>query len=517
MPTDVLIIGAGPVGLAAAAELARYGLTVRIVDKTAARTDKSKALVVWSRTLELLDRSGAGAALLAAGRPCTAANLMSGAKSLAHITFDGVDSSHPYALMIPQSETERVLETHLNSLGVQVERSTELTTFTQSETGVTSTLTKSGTTETLESSWLIACDGAHSTVRHQLALPFEGDTLPTDWMLADLDLHGMPHPHEIDIFLHEAGVLAIFPIGDTAAQPGEIARARVIANVGTSQPGQPRPDPTLADTQAVLDQRGPGNVTASNPIWLANFTINERKVSDYRANRIFLAGDAAHIHSPAGGQGMNTGIQDACNLAWKLALVHRNLTAAGSANLLLDSYTAERSPVAAQVLKSTGMLTSLATMHNEALLSIRNSAVKLALGLPAARRAMAEQLTELDVSYPNSPLNGEGSPLSGTPKPGERVPIHAGDTPVGAGDTPRFAIYAAPGPDADQFIACFPDHLEPQPRPPLKPGGIWLVRPDGYVAFASDTTSWSQADAYMVKLIYGPKQKVRLPTESIDV
>jgi len=511
MPTDVLITGAGPVGLAAAIELARFGLTVRIIDKAAERTDKSKALVIWSRTLELLDRSGCGPALLAAGSICTTANLMSGAKNLARISFDGVDSPHPYALMIPQSETERVLDEHLQTLGIHVERSVELTAFTQSDSGVTCTLTKpSGSTETVEAAWLLACDGAHSTIRHLLTLPFEGDTLPSDWMLADVHLHGMPNPEEMHIFLHEAGILAIFPIGTA----GESPRARVIANISNPNPTQALSEPTLADTQAILDQRGPGNVTASDPVWLANFGINERKIRDYRDSRVFLAGDSAHIHSPAGGQGMNTGIQDACNLAWKLALVQRGLC---RPEPLLGSYSTERSPIAEQVLKSTGQLTALGTLHNEALLALRNTAVKLILGFSTPRNAMANQLTELDVAYPESPLNTKGIPPSGTPNPGDRAPIRAGEPPVGAGDTPRFALYAAPGPNANQFIACFPELLEPQPRAPFTPGSLCLVRPDGYVAFASDLDAWVQVDAYMVNLIYGPKQKVRLYSASPDV
>jgi hypothetical protein len=148
-------------------------------------------------------------------------------------------------------------------------------------------------------------------------------------------------------------------------------------------------------------------------------------------------------------------------------------------------------------------------MHNEALLAVRNTAVKLALGFPAARNAMANELAELAVSYPTSPLNGKD--LHGLPKPGERAPIRADEPAVGSGGTPRFALYAPPSADADQFIACFPDVVEPQPRPPFKPGSICVVRPDGYIAFAGDTNAWPQADAYMVQFVFGiPQQKVYL-------
>ena len=496
---DALITGAGPVGLAMASELARYGLTVRIVDKAPARTDKSKALVMWSRTLELMDSAGASAALLAAGRTCSAANLMSCAKTLAHIVFDGVDSPHPYALMIPQSETERVLDEHLRTFGIHVERSVELISFNQSGTAVACTLRRPGAPdEILQASWLIACDGAHSTVRHALDIPFEGETLPSDWLLADVHLHGMTNPGEMHIFLHEAGPLAIFPIGQPRARPGsrsdEAQRSRIIAGVGTRLPGQTRPEPTLAEVQAILDQRGSGGVTASDPVWLANFNINERKIANYRSGRIFFAGDAAHIHSPAGGQGMNTGIQDACNLAWKLALVRSSLCPES----LLDSYSAERSPVAREVLKSTGALTSLATMHNPALLALRNTAVSLVLGFPPARQAMAGQLTELAVTYPESPLNGTAAALQ--PKPGTRAPMHPGEAPLNSGSSPRFTLFAEPNDfEWPKLLRKYPAILDPALRHPYHPNGICLVRPDGYVAAAAH--NWPDIEDHLQKLV----------------
>lgn len=318
MKVDVLIVGAGPVGLAMAVELVRYGVSARIIDKAPERSDKSKAVVLWSRTLELMDRAGCTQALLAAGCNVVGVNIVDGSKQIAHVTFDGVVTPHPYVLMLPQNETERVVGEHLNGSGVQIERGVELTVFAAGADQVISTVRHAdGREEQIKSSWLIGCDGAHSTVRHQLGMEFVGNTLPSNWMLADVHLSGVPWKGEIDIGWHADGILALFPILAN--------RYRVIADVGVTHDSTPQADPTLEEVQAILNQRGPGGIQASEPVWLANFRINERKVADYRSGRVFLAGDAAHIHSPAGGQGMNTGMQDACNLAWKLALVQRNL------------------------------------------------------------------------------------------------------------------------------------------------------------------------------------------------
>jgi 2-polyprenyl-6-methoxyphenol hydroxylase-like FAD-dependent oxidoreductase len=378
MKVDVLVAGAGPVGLAMAGELARYGLTVRVVDKAAARTDKSKALVVWSRTLELLDRAGAGAPMVAAGFKVKGANITAGSRQVAHISLEGVASPHPYGLMLPQSETERLLEEHLNGLGVQVERNVELLSFVEVEGGIQSTLKHlDGSSETVESAWLVGCDGAHSAVRHGLGMQFDGDTQPSDWMLADVHLEGVPVADEVSVMWHADGALVIFPITGT--------RFRVIADVGKTQSGVAKADPTLEEVQAVLDQRGPGGIKASEPIWLAGFHINERKVKDYRKGRVFLAGDAAHIHSPAGGQGMNTGIQDACNLAWKLALVKGGC----AAEPLLGSYSIERGDVGDKVLKAAGITTAIGILRGEFKQGIRNHLAAMMFGFAPVRAAAA--------------------------------------------------------------------------------------------------------------------------------
>ena len=324
MNPHVLIVGAGPVGLTMAAELARYGVSVRIVDKAAQRTDKSKALVVWSRTLELLDRAGCGTTFVAAGHTVVGANIIAGDKIIGHVDLTEVKSPYPFGLMLPQSETERLLEAHLASLGVSVERQVEVTDFSDTGTAVTTALRHpDGRTEALTTEWLIGCDGAHSVVRHLLGLTFLGETLQTDWILADIHLSGenAPPASEVAAYWHEDGVLAVFPIS-----PG---RYRVIADSGRAEGPHPA-DPMLDQVQQVVERRGPGGIVVSDPIWLAGFRINERKVADYRSGRAFVAGDAAHVHSPAGGQGMNTGMQDAFNLAWKLALVCRGTVCGGA-------------------------------------------------------------------------------------------------------------------------------------------------------------------------------------------
>jgi 2-polyprenyl-6-methoxyphenol hydroxylase-like FAD-dependent oxidoreductase len=470
MKPQVLVVGAGPVGLTMAAELARYGVSVRIVDKNATRTDKSKALVVWSRTLELLDRADCSGAFVAAGQKVTAANIIAGDKLIGHVELSGIASPYPYALMLPQSETERLLEAHLGSLGIRVEREVEMISLEQAGDGVTTVLRRpDAAQETLQTDWLVGCDGAHSGVRHALGLSFLGDTLRSDWILADIHLAGAPFPSsEIATYWHEDGVLAVFPIS-----PG---RYRVIADLGRSEGDHPT-DPTLEEVQAVIARRGPAGLVASAPIWLSAFRINERKVADYRFGRVFVAGDAAHVHSPAGGQGMNTGMQDAFNLAWKLALVCRGTCRADG---LLASYSAERSAVGQQVLTAAGRLTALAVLKNHAAQSLRNFVGSLLFGLAPVRDAMANVMTEISIGYSGSPLNGPGG-LDG-PAPGQRVAPIVGQSPVGAGGDPRFALFAAPGGGAARLLGDYRALLEPALRPPLAPSGVWLVRPDGYVA-----------------------------------
>jgi len=489
MKKQVLIVGAGPVGLTMAAELARYGVSIRIVDKAAQRTDKSKAIVLWSRTLELLDRAGCTADFVAAGHKVDAANIIAGGQTIGHVDFTGVDSPYSYALMLPQSDTERLLKEHLGRLGVSSERQTEVLSFSQDGRSVTAVLRKAdGLEEVVEADWLIGCDGAHSAVRHGLGLSFLGDTLQTDWILADVHVSGYPLPiEEMATYWHEDGVLLAIPMSAT--------RFRLIADIGLSKGGAPA-SPTLDPVQAIIDQRGPGGMVVSDPIWLSGFRINERKVSDYRTGRVFVAGDAAHVHSPAGGQGMNTGMQDAFNLAWKLALVCRG----EAAEPLLDSYSAERSAVGDQVLKAAGRLTMVATMRNHTAQTVRNLFGRLLLGLAPVRKAMVDTMTEISVGYDHSPLNGPGSQHTDVPAPGKRLPPTTKDKPVGSGGMPRFALFAANDIKTRNLIGRFPDLLENSPRHPLDSNAIVLIRPDGYVACVAKADDIAVVEDYLDRI-----------------
>lgn len=485
---SILIVGAGPVGLTMAAELIRYGVPVRLIDRSAEPTQTSKALVLWSRTLELIDRMGCTQAFLDAGLTVHGASIRSGTSVLGRARFDGISSPYNFALMIAQRDTERLLHEHLVSLGGTVEREIELTGLAQDADGVRATLRHDdGREETVETPWLIGCDGAHSTVRHGLGLTFEGSAEGGDWILADVRLEGdgKPPSDEIAPFLHDDGPFVVFPI------PGD--RARIIAAVGRADPTRSRPEPTMADVQQLIDRRAGGGFRAFDPVWLANFRINERKVADYRRGRVFLAGDAAHIHSPAGGQGMNTGMQDAFNLAWKLALVAR-----GEADAkLLDSYSPERSKVGDMVLRNASLMTDVGTLSNPAALAVRNLVLRLMLGLHAVQDRMAATISETEIGYP-------GGPLSKGRHAGRRLdPKHYDGAPSGAGTIPRWVLYTTDSAKGAGLAKRFPALLEPMAREPEHPGELLIVRPDAYIGLSAGQDHWDEAERYLETLAVG--------------
>ncbi len=486
MTDRVLVAGAGPVGLTMALELARYGVRVRVIDKISGPSDTSRAVAIWPRTLELLDRSGVTADLLAVGNRVVAANILSGERRVGRIRLDETPSPFPFALMTPQYETEGVLRGHLKSHYVEPEFSNELTDMRQDADGVIATLRAAdGTVRTERFDWLVACDGSHSVARHRLGLAFEGDTLGLDWTQGDFHLTGFPFPaSELAVFWHPEGALMFFPMAPD--------RYRVITSLGPSTDAEPVPL-DLDAFQKVLDRRGPGGVTLIDTVWTSAFRINERQVNAYRSGRVFLAGDAAHVHSPAGGQGMNTGIQDAVNLAWKLALVCRGVSAAP---VLLDSYDAERRPVGAEVIHASGRLTKVATLENHALQALRNFIAHAVLRLPPAQHAIAGIITEVAIGYPHSPLNGPSAQAGA----GERVEPVGEEGLYGAGVTPRFVLHGD-GEGAASLASEFPSLLEPQLRAARVAGILSLVRPDGYLAMSVPEDSWREIASYLARFV----------------
>lgn len=482
---QVLVVGAGPVGLTLAAELVRYGVQVRIIDRSSHPKETSKALVVWSRTLELLERMGCSPAFLDAGLRARGASIRSGRTMLGRTSFDVIASPYDFALMLPQCDTERLLNAQLQALGVMVERRVELTGFTQAQSHIEARLAHAGgAEEVLQASWLIGCDGAHSTVRHGLGFAFEGGAQGDDWMLADIRLEGegKPPADEIATFLHRDGPFGVFPI------PG--GRARIVATLGKTVEGQSRPEPSLSDVQAMADERAGGGFRVVDPVWLANFRINERKVSDYAKGRVFLAGDAAHVHSPAGGQGMNTGMQDAFNLSWKLAMVVRGEAMPS----LLDSYTPERSAVGEMVLRNATRLTDAVTLAHPGAQAARNVLLRFMLGFHVVQERMATTMSEIEVAYAKSPLSmGRHA--------GDRLPPGQYDgPPPGSGPTPRFVLFSADRVRSATLAARFPGVLDPRPRTSPDAQRLLIVRPDGYVGLSAAGDDWTGAERYIQRL-----------------
>ena len=417
--TSVLIVGAGPSGLTMAVELARRGVACRVVDIARSATDKSKALGVQARTLEAFENMGVDS-LVERGNPCTAANLYHDRDQLVHIDFSELDTPFPFLLIVAQAETEHALITRLESLGVQVERETRFLGMEQDDRGATATLQRpDGTEETLRCAYVVGCDGAHSAVRHALGLPFAGEEYPEGFLLADVRVAWPRSPRELHAFIHDGRILGVIPLPD--------GYWRLIADV----PPEEAPlggEPSLELLRALVRERADPEAMVSDPIWTANYRLHRRIVSRMQQGRAFLVGDSAHIHNPVGGQGMNTGIQDAFNLGWKLALVLQG----AADSTLLESYHAERYPVEQAVLTGTDLVLKVATLRQPIAQAARDRLASALTGLEPVRQRIRGAVSELAIRYPHSPIV-ENHFIGGGPVAGDRAPDAQLRTQAGEG------------------------------------------------------------------------------------
>ncbi|MEZ4300784.1 MAG: FAD-dependent oxidoreductase [Polyangiaceae bacterium] len=424
---DVIVVGAGPTGLTLACELLRLGVSCLVLDRSAAPQASSRATDVHSRTLELLDRLGAAKPLVARGRTVHAFNAFAGGRVVSRLDFEALKSPFPFTVAVPQRDTEEILTGRLVAEGGAILRGAEVVSLAARPAGADLTIAKDGRTERLRCRFVVGCDGVHSTVRRLAGIPFDGITYPERYAVADVDLTWPLANNEVHLFMTPDGFF------NAVALPGGPHRGRVLCDLPRGAPKEP----TLDLVQGLFDRRTGGLGRMESPTFLQSFRIHRRLARTFGRGPVLLAGDAAHACSPLLGQGMNLGIQDAFNLAWKLALACR-----GEARpALLASYDAERRPVARKTLMETDFVHRVSRVGPAWLRRVRDAAVSVLSKLEISRNHAAMTCSALGVAYRTSPLVGArhaSQPLQlptslfeqveshlrrpGSPAPGERAP-----------------------------------------------------------------------------------------------
>lgn len=504
MPNDftpsVLISGGGPTGLTAALELRRFGVPVRIVDESEGPAATSRAVGIQARTLEEMELRGLAGEFVRLGHHATGGDIYGDGKLLVRIDFTKIPSRYNFLLFLSQTETDRILRETLQEGGAAVEWGVKMTAFAQHSSGITATLEHmDGSVETLNAAYVIDAEGAHSIIRDTLGLDFKGKTFEETFVLGDVHIEANLANSDFHIFSSEQGFLGLFPMGGS--------EFRLVASHPLTDPAQSRA-PDLNELQTIYDQRSHIPARLRHLTWSSFFHINSRMVEKLRVGRIFLAGDAAHIHSPAGAQGMNTGIQDAMNLGWKLAWVLQDR----APETLLDTYEQDRLPVMRSILSRTEALTDLVGARSV----LRNFFIHLTPWIAHAefvQENTTARISQIAFNYRNSPLSEEHF-ADGSLAAGDRVPdLSVRTTQAGSPsatqrlfallDPSRFTLLLANFADAVALQARLSEALSPwqdifriaqisSPEADVqkqyaeyfgRAPSITLVRPDAYVGF----------------------------------
>ncbi|MGH3343343.1 MAG: FAD-dependent monooxygenase [Carbonactinosporaceae bacterium] len=537
-PWDVLVVGAGPTGLALAAQLHAHGCAVLVVDQSIDRVGESRALGVQPRTLEVLRPFRVVDELVRRGNPAVQLRIHAGSRVARTKLFDiGLDDTEfPFLLFLSQAETEAVLGEHLAGGGVRVDRGVRLEDIATSATGCIATLRSlaDDTVHRVPATFVVGCDGAHSTVRGLAAIPFLGGGYPQTFLLADLEVDGL-EPGTVHAFLTGDGPLLLFPLGHPA--PWRIITMRPDRERGHRSAGAPTAAATrvsLDELQTLADKASGGSLRLHAPVWATAFRLHHRHAATYRSGRVFLAGDAAHIHSPAGAQGMNTGIQDAINLGWKLALRCRG----EAPETLLDSYDAERRPVGEFVLRFTDRAFKAATSNRPVARLARSHLVPrvlpLVLNFRVGRALAFRTVSQLGITYRSGAAIEPGArrrPVRG-PRAGDRLPdaeVLVDGTPSRLHEaicSPGFHLLLAGPPEewGDADVAAMATRYEglltihrlsPVARPGVlhdfsgaahrrlhvRHGTAFVVRPDGHIGHRGDGTELDGALRYLSRML----------------
>ena len=512
---DVLIAGAGPAGLAMAAEAARFGLRYRIIDKAPHGAEHSQALVLQARTLEQFERYEIAQRAIELGRRLKRIRIYSDRKRILEASFEELPGNYPFVLFLPQTETERLLTEHVEAQAGRIERDVELESFVQGVDSVEcELLLKDGSRERVEAAFLIGCDGAHSTVRRLLGMPFEGSGIDFDFFLGDLRLDGDVPGDELSVHLQGGNLVFLGRLDDT--------HCRVIVALQ----GHPQTrEPSVADFQYGIDVCGVENLRVSDPRWMAAFRVSERRAPAYSSGRVFLAGDATNIHSPVGGQGMNTGNQAAANLMWKIGLVHR-----GRAHFrLLDSYDRERKPLSDALLQTTSTALRAATASNWFLERLRDSVLSRIAALDAVQNRIRDAVSELGINYRGSDIVRDCGGSSGL-RAGDRAPdcevtdetqtpfrlfallkdpLHTALAVLPQGGAPleHFAVLLSRYGDVMQgSVLKGGDELFAE-KYAGREGMLYVVRPDGYIAFRSALANTEEFERWCSGFFISPASR----------